>query len=77
MLFVFYTIGCCLSYNPLIGITGNIDNADHIGGLISGFIVGAGMSFIAVITHVSLPPSTKAQHSFSLVQKNYLACREN
>lgn len=36
-----------VGYNLLMGITGNIDNAAHIGGLISGFAAGAIMILFA------------------------------
>jgi membrane associated rhomboid family serine protease len=38
------TIGIYVGYNLLIGLTGNIDNAAHIGGLASGFLIGLLMS---------------------------------
>lgn len=34
------TTSVFVGYNLLYGLTGNIDNAAHIGGLISGMLVG-------------------------------------
>ncbi|HXB92307.1 MAG TPA: rhomboid family intramembrane serine protease, partial [Puia sp.] len=43
-----------IGYNILMGLTGGVDNAAHIGGLVSGFIIGIFLSG-------SLKPETKAQ----------------
>ena len=37
---VFSTIGIYVGINLLFGLTGGVDNAAHLGGLISGFVIG-------------------------------------
>lgn len=37
---VFSTIGIYVGINLLFGLTGGVDNAAHLGGLVSGFIIG-------------------------------------
>jgi len=39
-----------IGYNLLMGLKGNIDNAAHIGGLLSGFLIGVVMSFSKLLS---------------------------
>ena len=42
--FLYCTRNITATFNLLMGFTGGIDNAAHIGGLLSGFIIGLAMS---------------------------------